>query len=32
MMKTHGTEKEFSNCTLVMKVYLNANTCKGSPS
>ena len=27
MTKTHGTVKEFSSCTLVMKVYRNAKTC-----
>ena len=27
MTKTHGTEKEFRSCTLVMKVNLNASTC-----
>ena len=27
MMNAHGTVKELSSCTLVMKVYLNAITC-----
>ena len=27
MRKAHGTVKELSSCTLVMKVYLNAITC-----
>ncbi len=31
-MKTHGTEKEFRSCTLVMKVYRNASTCETKSS
>lgn len=31
-MKTQGTVKELSSCTLVRKVYLNASTCTRKPT